>query len=462
MNKTTFFLKLSGIIIIIGIGGYLVSCSLKSKNMKRESSVIHPEWSRNAVIYEVNLRQYTPEGTFKAFEQHLPRLKELGVDILWLMPVNPLGVVNRKGTIGSSYCIKDYLGINPDLGTLADFKELVKKAHSLDIKIIIDWVANHSSWDNNLITDHPEWYSHDSTGKIISPNAGWTDVADLNYDQAGLRDYIKNAMIYWVRETDIDGFRCDMAGMVPVDFWNNAVPEIKKIKHVFMLAEWDSPEMHDSAFDATNGWELLHLTESIAKGEKTADEIDLVLNKEDSLYNHDAYRLRFTSNHDENYHAGSEYERMGDGALTFAVLSFTIPGMPLIYSGQEAALERRLREFDRDTIDWDNYKLSSFYSTLIKLKKENKALWNGNAGGTIKRIHANANKEVYAFIREKEGNRVLVILNLTSKIQNVDLQDHANIGTFKNAFTGEIVRFEDTSIFSLKPWEYLIFSDKME
>jgi len=461
MKTKPLFFQILILIILFGTTGTLTSCSVKNKNMNRETNVIHPEWSRNAVVYEVNIRQYTPEGTFKAFEQHLPRLKELGVDILWLMPVNPLGVVNRKGTMGSNYCIKDYRGINPDFGSMDDFKNLVNRAHSLGMKVIIDWVANHSAWDNYLITDHPEWYTHDSTGKIISPNQDWTDVADLDYNQAGLRDYMKDAMIYWVKEADIDGFRCDMAGMVPVDFWNHAVPEIKKVKQVFMLAEWDSPEMHDTAFDATNGWELLHLTESIAKGEKTAEEIDQVLKKEDSLFNPDAYRLRFTSNHDENYHAGSEYERYGDGALTFAVLSFTVPGMPLIYSGQEAPISRRLREFDKDTIDWDNYKLSVFYSTLIRFKKENQAIWNGNSGGTFKRIHTNSNKEVYAFIREKEGNKVLVILNLTAKSQNIDLHDHANMGTFTNVFSGEQVRFEDTSVFSLKPWEYLVFSNKI-
>jgi glycosidase len=461
MKTKPLFFQVFILIILFGTAGTLTSCSVKNKSMNRETNVIHPEWSRNAVVYEVNIRQYTPEGTFKAFEQHLPRLKELGVDILWLMPVNPLGAVNRKGTMGSNYCIKDYTGINPDFGSMDDLKNLVNRAHSLGMKVIIDWVANHSAWDNHLITEHPEWYTHDSIGKIISPNQDWTDVADLDYNQAGLRDYMENAMIYWVKEADIDGFRCDMAGMVPVDFWNHAVPEIKKVKQVFMLAEWDSPEMHDSAFDATNGWELLHLTEAIARGEKTADDIDLVLKKEDSLFNPDAYRLRFTSNHDENYHAGSEYERYGDGALTFAVLSFTVPGMPLIYSGQEAPVSRRLREFEKDTIDWDNYKLSGFYSTLIRFKKENQALWNGNAGGTMKRIHTNNNKEVYAFIREKEGNKVVVILNLTAISQNVDLHDHANMGTFTNVFSGEQVRFEDTSVFHLKPWDYLVFSNKM-
>jgi alpha-amylase len=461
MKKTINFLKLSGIIIIVGVAGYLVSCSVKSKNMKRESSVIHTDWSRDAVIYEVNLRQYTPEGTFKAFEQHLPRLKELGVDILWLMPVNPIGITNRKGTLGSYYSIKDYRGINPEFGTMEDFKNLVNKAHSLGMKVIIDWVANHTSWDNNLITEHPEWYTHDSTGKIIAPVADWTDAADLDYSKAELREYMKESMIFWIKEADIDGFRCDVAGMVPVDFWNKAVPEIKKVKSIFMLAEWETPEMHDTAFDMSYGWDLYHLMNAISKGEKTADDIDLIWSNEDSIYTPDAYRMRFTSNHDENSWNGAEYERMGAAAQTFAVMSFTVPGMPLIYSGQEAAFNKRLRFFDKDTIDWDDYKLSVFYSILIRLKKENKALWNGNEGGTIKRIHTNSNKEIYAFIREKDGNKVLVILNLTSKPQNVDLHDHADIGTFINAFTGKIVRFEDTSIFSLKPWEYLIFSNKI-
>ena len=458
-NKTHFF-KLLGVIILCGAAGYLISCSVKSKNMKRETIVIHPEWSRNSVIYEVNLRQYTPEGTFKAFEQHLPRLKELGVDILWLMPVNPIGMTNRKGSLGSYYSIKDYHGINPEFGSLEDFKELVKKAHSLGLKVIIDWVANHTSWDNNLITEHPEWYTHDSTGKIIAPVADWTDAADLDYTHKGLREYMKDAMIYWVKEADIDGFRCDVAGMVPVDFWNSTVPEIKKIKPVFMLAEWETPEMHDTAFDMTYGWNLYQIMNAIAKGEKTADDIDSIWIKEDSLYPPDAYRMRFTTNHDENSWSGTEFERMGDAAPVFAVMSFTVPGMPLIYSGQESGFNQRLRFFDKDTIDWDNYKLSVFYSTLIKIKKENKALWNGNTSGTLTRIHTHSSKEIYAFLREKEGNKVLVILNLTSKLQNVDMNDHAVLGSYANAFTGETVKFEDESIFSMKPWEYRVFIKK--
>jgi glycosidase len=268
---------------------------------------------------------------------------------------------------------------------------------------------------------------------------------------------MKDAMIYWVKEADIDGFRCDVAGMVPVDFWNNTVPEIKKIKPVFMLAEWETPEMHDTAFDMTYGWNLYQLMNAIAKGKQTADDIDSIWIKEDSLYPPDAYRMRFITNHDENSWNGTEYERMGDAAPAFAVMSFTVPGMPLIYSGQESGSNHRLRFFDKDTIDWDNYKLSVFYSTLIRIKKENKALWNGNTSGTLTRIHTHSSKEIYAFLREKEGNKVLVILNLTSKPQNVDLVDHAVLGNYTNAFTGEAVRFEDESIFSLKPWEYKVY-----
>jgi glycosidase len=299
---------------------------------------MHPEWAKNAVIYEVNLRQYTPEGTFKAFEQHLPRLKAMGVDILWLMPVNPIGIKNRKGSLGSYYSIKDYLGINPEFGTLDDFKSLIKKIHALGMHVIIDWVANHTSWDNNLITEHPDWYTHDPGGKIIPPVADWTDVADLNYDKKELREYMTNALIYWVKETGIDGFRCDVAGMLPVHFWNEAIPKVKAIKHVFMLAEDETPEMHDTAFDMTYSWEVYHMMNDIAKGKKTADKMDSVLKKDAAKFPPNAYRMQFTTNHDENSWNGTEYARLGDGAKAFAVMSYTIPGMPLIYSGQESAI----------------------------------------------------------------------------------------------------------------------------
>jgi len=421
------------------------------------AGIAHPEWTRNAVIYEVNVRQYTPEGTFKAFEQHLPRLKAMGVTILWLMPVNPIGIKNRKGTLGSYYSIKDYLGINPEFGTKDDFRALVRKAHALGMHVIIDWVANHTSWDNNLIIEHPDWYTHDSTGKIIPPVPDWTDVADLNYDKKELREYMTNALIYWVKEADIDGYRCDVAGMLPVSFWNEAIPKIKAIKPVFMLAEDETPKMHDTAFDMTYSWDVYHLMNEIAKGKKTADLLDSLSIKESAKYPADAYRMRFTTNHDENSWNGTEYERMDDASKTFAVLCYTIPGMPLIYSGQESAFNRRLKFFDKDSIDWSNFPLAGFYSSLNKLKKENVALSNGSAGGEMIKVASDNDKHVYSFLRKKDNNTVFVILNLSSVEQKATLKGRIYAGEYKSLFENNDVHIDGFLSVTLKPWEYRVY-----
>jgi len=243
-------------LIFLIVVSLFMTYSVQSQNMGKRTTVVnHPELSRQATIYEVNIRQYTPKGTFKAFEQELPRLQKMGVNILWLMPINPLGEKKRKGSLGSYYSVRDYLTVNPEYGTLQDFKELVRKAHELGMKVIIDWVANHTSWDNELIIKHPDWYKKDSKGNIISPVADWTDVAGLDYSKPGLRQHMTDALAYWVKETDIDGYRCDVAGMLPVDFWNQAIPKIQKIKSLFMLAEEETPKIHDTGlFDASYSW----------------------------------------------------------------------------------------------------------------------------------------------------------------------------------------------------------------
>ena len=463
MNKSDileFASKTVLMVLFITAAIILWACIGKIKEPVKASVVIHNEWSKSSVIYEVNIRQYTPEGTFKALEQHLPRLKAMGIDILWLMPINPIGVINRKGTLGSYYSIKDYLAVNPEYGTLEDFKNLVNKIHSLGMKVIIDWVANHTSWDNNLIKEHPDWYTHDSAGNIIAPVKDWTDVADLNYDKPGLREYMKNALLYWVKETDIDGYRCDVAGMLPVDFWNWAVPEIEKTKHLFMLAEDETPKMHDTAFDMTYSWEVYHLMNEIAKGKRTAELYDSLFKSEASAFAPDAYRMRFTSNHDENSWNGSEVERLGDAAQTFAVFSFVIPGMPLIYSGQESAFPNRIKFFDKDPVQWDDYKLGSFYTSLITLKKQNQALWNGIAGGKMEKINTNDDKEIYAFIREKESSKVFAIFNLSNKSNNVSIKNPKITGNYKNIFSGSAETFDTNANFPMKPWEYRVYVRK--
>ena len=446
--------------IILLTGLMLYSCKMENKQISRPSVVVHPEWSRNAVIYEVNIRQYTVEGTFKAFEKHIPRLRDMGVDILWLMPVNPIGEKNRKGSLGSYYSIRDYMAVNPEYGTMEDFKDLVKTAHENGMKVLIDWVANHSAWDNPLITEHPEWYVHDSAGNIVSPVADWTDVADLDYSQEGLREYMTNALAFWVKEADVDGFRCDVAGMVPVDFWNKAVPELKKIKHVFMLAEWETPEMHDTAFDMTYAWEMYKVLRAICKGEQPADRIDTMLAADAAHYNDDAYRMRFTTNHDENSWNGTEYELFGDAAQAFTALDYLLPGMPLIYSGQESGLNKRLSFFDKDTIQWGDYRLAGFYKTLNTLKERNKALQNGSAGGPLVKIHAGDSTKIYAFSRERDGDAVVGIFNLSPELHEVTLRGIQTTGAFEDLFSSAPMEISGETTMTLGPWEYRIYVKK--
>jgi glycosidase len=448
-------------IFVVSVAALLLLTSFKPDGSGETGLPLqHEPWTRNATIYEVNIRQYTPEGTFNAFSQHLPRLQKMGVSILWLMPVNPIGEKNRKGSLGSYYSIRDYMAVNPEFGTMDDFRKLVKKAHKLGMKVIIDWVANHSSWDNPLITAHPEWYKKDSAGRIIPPVADWTDVAALDYSNAALRQYMNEALAYWIREADIDGYRCDVAGMVPVDYWNHAVPGIRKLKPLFMLAEEEKPAMHDTAFDATYSWELFHVLNDIAGGKKPASQIDSVLSKERRNYPADAYRMRFTSNHDENSWNGTEFERMGEGAKAFAVLAFTFPGMPLIYSGQESAMQRRLKFFDKDTIPWGTYPLEAFYTRLTTLKTRNTLLDAGNTGGDFIKVATANDSAVYAFIRRSPDNQLLVILNLSKVDQSADLKGTDFRGKYQDVFSGDKYNLSSKGQIRLKAWEYLVLEKK--
>lgn len=422
-----------------------------------QSEFNHPQWSKNAVIYEVNIRQYTPEGTFKAFEKHLPELKKLGVDILWLMPVNPIGKLNRKGTLGSYYSVKDYKAVNPEFGTPEDFKNLVSKAHSMGFHVIIDWVANHTSWDNVWVKSHPDFYTKDANGNFVPPVADWSDVIDLNYNNKELWKYMINAMEYWIKEFNIDGFRSDVAAMVPTEFWIEARKELTEIKpDIFMLAEASENYLHQ-AFDMTYNWQLKDLMNSIAKGEKNAADIEAYFENEKKNYKSDDYRMVFTSNHDENTWNGTVYERLNGAAETFAVLCGVVKGMPLIYSGQEAGLNKRLRFFDKDTIDWKPSPLRKIYTEINNLKKNNKALWNGNAGGDMQFIDT-GNDSILAFIREKDNNKVLAIFNLSPAIQQINLSSPLISGEYSNLFEPDgKVQLSNKEEFLLNPWQYKIY-----
>src|SRR5690554_136125 len=424
-----------------------------SCSQKVNSAAVHPDWSYNSVIYEVNLRQYTEEGTFKAFEKHLPALKEMGIDILWFMPIHPIGEKNRKGSLGSYYSVKDYLAINPEHGTPEDFKALVDKIHEMDMYVIIDWVANHTAWDNVLVEEHPEFYTRDSLGNFVPPVADWSDVIDLNYDNKELWEAMIDAMNYWVEEFDIDGYRCDVAGMIPVEFWEEARKELNDIKHVFMLAEAWEPELHP-AFDMTYSWDIHHLMSDVAKGNKTARELVDRIKKEEEMYLPSAFRMQFTSNHDENTWNGTVYEKFGDGAEAFTAFTFVIPGMPLIYSGQEAGLDKRLEFFEKDHIEWKKDKFYELYKVLYDLKKNNKALLAGEKGGKINFLALDdSSPNLIAFEREKDGDKVVALFNLSENtIDKISLE---NFKDLKDIFTGELI----PEAVSLKGWEYKIYSN---
>ena len=336
-----------------------------------------PQWSSQATIYEVNLRQYTPEGTINAFRKHLGRLDSLGVEILWIMPVQPIGQKNRKGSLGSYYSIRDYTAINPELGTMQDFKTLVKEAHEHGMHLLLDWVANHTAFDHPWTEQHPDWYHRDSTGTITSPVDDWSDVADLNYEKPGLRKAMRGAMRYWVEEADVDGFRCDVAMMVPMDFWVKTRQSLDSLKEVFMLAEAEGPEFYQ-AFDMTYGWELHHLMNQTAAGESSLTEILHYAVKSDTTYSPTELRMYFTTNHDENSWNGTVFERLERHHSNYFVLASTLPrGMPLVYSGQEAGLDKRLRFFEKDTIAWGQRdSLYRFYRDMLHLKQGHPALVN--------------------------------------------------------------------------------------
>ncbi|MCF6359962.1 MAG: alpha-glucosidase C-terminal domain-containing protein [Cyclobacteriaceae bacterium] len=417
------------------------------------------EWSKDAIIYEVNIRQYTSEGTINAFAEHLPQLDSLGVDILWLMPIFPIGEENRKGGMGSAYSVKDYRAVNPDFGTLEDLKNLVSKAHNLGMYVILDWVANHTAWDNEQATLHPDWYKKDSLGNFTPPVPDWADVIHLDYDNSEMRTYMINSLKYWVNETNIDGFRCDVAMMVPTDFWEEARIELDSLKPMFMLAEAEQADHLKNAFDMNYGWELHHIMNEITKGEMGTAELDTYFHKYDSLYQTDDIRLNFTSNHDENSWNGTVKERMGDAAEMMAVFSYMVPGMPLIYSGQETGLDKRLAFFEKDSIQWTQSEYRTLYTELNKLKKQNKALWNGSNGGDLNRISTSSDK-VYAFERESEEDKIIALFNMSDTQQQFTILEGSAPAALTNYFNNNTITLEKGTEIVMPPWEYLVLTNK--
>jgi glycosidase len=417
----------------------------------------HPEWSKNATIYQINTRQFTREGTFRAAEAQLPRLKELGATILWLMPVHPIGEVNRKGSLGSPYAVKDYYGVNPELGTLDDLKRFVRAAHDLSMYVLLDWVANHTAWDNNLATEHPEWYSRDWKGDFRpTPWWDWPDIIDLDYDQPAVRQYMTDALKYWVSEADVDGYRCDVAGFVPTDFWNNARKELDAIKPVFMLAEWESRDLHAEAFDMTYAWSWNEAVHRIAMGELDVNSLHVYYSWNEKAFPADAMRMLFVSNHDKNAWEGTEFEQFGDALEAAIVLSAVSEGMPLIYNGQEAGNPRRLQFFERDPIDWREHPLGALYRRMFALKKANTALWNAHWGARMIHVPNSAPAQVLSFVRRNERDKVFAVFNLSPKAQTVTFAESLYHGAYTEYLSGEPAQLDADTRLTLGPWGYAV------
>ncbi len=421
----------------------------------------HPEWSSNASIYEVNIRQYTPEGTFKAFQNQLSKVKALGTDIIWLMPIHPIGKKNRKGELGSYYAVQDYMAVNPEFGTMDDFKDLVKTAHAQGMYVIIDWVPNHTAWDHPWAKAHPDWYAKSKQGNFMPPkDTDWTDVIQLDYDNKELRAEMTKALEFWVKEADIDGYRCDVAGKVPTDFWNNVRPALDKIKPVFMLAEWETTDLHEKAFDMTYAWTLYDLMYKVSGGKANADSLKVYFEKDQKKFPEDAYRMLFVDNHDKNSWEGTMF-KFGESLEAFVALTCVANGMPLIYTGQEIGLNRSLKFFEKDPITWADtlHPVGELYKKLIKLKKDTPALWNGASGGKMIFVENGKDSDVLSFTREKEGKKVLAIFNFSGKAQKIMLKDEKTLGNYTDFLGNKDVKINTKSGIELKPWEYKILLD---
>jgi glycosidase len=421
---------------------------------------VMPTWARSAAIYEVNVRQFSSSANkFGAIQAQLPRLKKLGVQILWLMPIYSISVEGRKGSLGSPYAVKNYKEVNPEYGTLASLKALVNAAHAQGFHVIFDWVANHTGLDNVWTVSHPEWYT--TVNGVIQPNSDWTDVADLNYDSAEMRAAMIDSMKYWVTEVGIDGYRCDFSGGVPVSFWNEANTELQKIKPLFMLSENDSDYSQlNSAFTANYGWALMSdLNGFVSRGGDAYDFLSVLshLNKD---YPAGTFPMTFITNHDENTWNGTEFERLKGYVKRFAALQFTVPGMPLIYNGQEIGLNRRLAFFENDPIVWKTSGYTEFYRKLVALKTANVALWNGASGGVAKQ-YLGSNDNILTFTRVKGTSKVVVAINLTSKAQSSTVSLGSVAGTYYQYSNGKKVKLVSKNKFTLAAGAFEIYSTKL-
>ncbi|ROI09695.1 1,4-alpha-glucan branching protein [Chryseobacterium sp. H3056] len=442
------------LLAILGVG--LVSCTPQKNTQKME---VPTEWKHTTNIYEVNIRQYTPEGTFRAFEKEMPRLKDMGVKTLWFMPITPIAQKNKKGSLGSQYAAQDYTAINPEFGTMEDFKHMVDEAHKMGFKVIIDWVANHTGWDHVWTKTHPEYYLKDPKTNDFQIASGMDDIIELDYSNPEMRQAMIDAMKFWVREADVDGFRCDLASWVEVDFWQQARPEVEKLKPLFFLGEFDeldSPE-YGKVFDASYVWTWMHKTQEYNEGKISFADLKTLLARYSAIGD-SSMRAWFTSNHDENTWNGTEYEKYGDLAQPLAVFSVTWNGVPLIYNGQELPLKtKRLEFFEKDPIPWTGKnELHDFYKTLLNLKSENPALRGGDPAATTQILKTSADDKIFAYMRKNGKDEVLTVLNFSKENVNFSIDDENISGIFTNVFSGPVKDFATNKEFYLPVGGYAV------
>lgn len=447
-------------LLLLSLAGGLLAGGL-AQTGAQASNPRMPDWAADSVIYEVNVRQFSEAGTFAAVKSQLPRLRDLGVEVLWLMPIQPISLKNRKGSLGSPYSVADYTAVNPDYGTAADFAALVDAAHALGLKVIIDWVANHSGWDNPWITQHKDWYTQDSQGNIVwPPGTDWTDVADLNYGNSQMRRAMIDAMKYWVTTFNIDGFRCDVAGGVPTDFWNAAVSELSAIKPLLMLAEnSDNMSLLQSAFTLNYGWDLQSLMYGVVNRGDSPQYFNDYVTTQSSMPAGTA-SMHFITNHDENSWNGTEFERYGAAVDAMAVLTYTLPGVPLIYNGQEIGLRRRLAFFEKDAIDWTAGVPRAIYPQLNKLKTDNSALDVGANPGKFLAFDTSTSA-LLAFARFNGSDRVVVVLNGTGTSTSGVVTAGGLAGTYRNAITNTLVKIRPQTYFPLGGWGYRVLTSDL-
>ncbi|NND08133.1 MAG: alpha-amylase [Saprospiraceae bacterium] len=463
MNKLRVITQIK---ILLPITILLSACTNDESEMRSADKVFHvqkmntPLWERNATIYEVDVRNYTKEGTFKAFSLHLPRLQKMGITTICFNPIFPIGFAKRRGALGNPYSIADFTKVNPELGSFEDFRELTLEIQDMGMHVLLDWVGNQTSWDHHWVESQPQWYVHrnDTISHPYFDNkpTHWTDVAELNYESESLRSTMIESMKFWLRSADVDGFRCHAAQHIPDDFWTEARPALERVKQVFMVADAEgNPRHYETCFQATHAWSLYQLFHEISRGNANGNDLRDYVARDRSSYPAGYFHINFTATHHVRHQKDMHDPHFGDAQEAMAVLAMTMEGMPSLYNGLEAELQKKLPLYDKGEIKWDSEKKQGFYIKLIQLKKFNKALFNGKYGGQMQ--IAEAASEVFAFLREKDGHRVAVIVNCSGNIISTPI--NLALNSLSDLFTGKDYSRSSGENLTMEPWQYLVLAN---